>query len=194
MNRILTTLAALTLALPATAQTTVTDTDTGHTITIDGPPPEAPLAISLFKHLNRASPDGKFATRFEHTGECLYRMVLQQELDGGTQRETITDFNVRDLTMDGYEERTYAPDIAELVLPFAEGTGQVAQIALTGADDATLARYRENLDMTCEGDTCTGSYPTPTLHLTILSPTAESDMGFANMAMGALMNACRPKE
>ncbi|WP_425071027.1 hypothetical protein [Sagittula sp. S175] len=194
MKTLLAALLAVPLALPAVAQTTVTNNETGETIVIDGPPPEAPLAISLFKHLNRASPDGKYATRFEHTGDCLYRMVLQQDLDGGAKRETITDFSVRDLTMDGYEERTYSPSIAELVLPFAEGTGQTATITLTGADDATLANYRESLEMTCEGDVCSGAYPTPTLHLTILSDTAESDMGFANMAMGALMNACRPKE
>lgn len=185
-------MALAALPLSASAQTTVTDTQTGETIVIDGPAPETPQAIRLYRYLNVTKDDGAFATKFEHTGLCEYRMTLHQALDENTLRDTVTAFSVRDLAMDGYEERVYAPDLAELVLPFTEGTGQIAQVRITGPDSELRQKYVDAMGLTCEGDLCTGDFPTPTLHLTLLTPTAENDLGFANMAMGALLHACRP--
>jgi len=187
--------AALTaLPLAVLAQTTVTNKDTGETIVIDGPPLEAPLAVNLFRYLNQGEKDAPFRTKFEHLDSCLYRMTLIQKLDPETVRTTVTTFNVRDLSMDGYQEAVYAPDVASLILPFSDGVDVSADITLDGPDNETRKAYRDAIEMTCTDTRCEGRMPTEQVHLTILTPTAENDVGFANMSMGALMNACRPQE
>ncbi|MGR3578956.1 MAG: hypothetical protein ACU0CV_04745, partial [Sagittula sp.] len=67
-------------------------------------------------------------------------------------------------------------------------------ITLDGPDNDTRKAYRDAIEMTCTDTRCEGRMPTEQVHLTILTPTAENDVGFANMSMGALMNACRPQE